>query len=153
MQTLPTFFRTLLVLAIALAFRPALAQHGLTASPLTAMSPMPTPHPHPATRLNEVPVPETDARFYDDTHKDLGPSLVWMQEANATQPTYWNLYTEARIHLKMSDYPAALATAVRARTLAQNACNDTYAHLSEEVIKLTLPALPSLTNTPLGSTK
>lgn len=69
-------------------------------------------------KLNLPPDPETNASFYDGTHKDLAHSLAWMQETNATAPTYWNLYTEARIRLQMGDHEGARATAEQAYQLA-----------------------------------
>lgn len=138
MNTLTTSLKALLAVAALLVACPAQAQNNPVASALVMSSLM------PVAKLNAAPAPDEDAHFYDDTCKDLGHSLAWMQEVNMVQPKYWNLYTEARIHLKMKNYPAALATAVRARTLAQVACNDTYEHLSEAVIKLTSPASNTL---------
>jgi hypothetical protein len=68
--------------------------------------------------LNLPPAPETNAFFYDGTHKDLTHALAWMQETNAIVPTYWNLYTESRIRLQMRDYAGARTTAENAYKLA-----------------------------------
>lgn len=73
---------------------------------------------HTTLKLSLPPAPETNASFYDGTHKDLAHSLAWMQETNATAPTYWNLYTEARIRLQMGDYVGARTTAESAYQLA-----------------------------------
>ena len=48
---------------------------------------------HTTLKLNLPPAPKTNAAFYDGSHKDLAQSLAWMQEANASAPTYQNLYT------------------------------------------------------------
>lgn len=68
--------------------------------------------------LSAVPAPEEGASFYNDSHKDLGHSLTWIMELNAVAPTYWNLYTEACIRLKMKDYPGAKAVAGKCHQLA-----------------------------------
>ncbi len=69
-------------------------------------------------KMNLPPAPETDAYFYDDSRKDLHQSLEWMQESNAAVPTYWNLYTEARIRLKLKDYAGARSAAEKAYGLS-----------------------------------
>lgn len=68
-------------------------------------------------KLNRPPAPETNAYFYDDSRKDLHQSLEWILETNAVAPTYWNLYTEARIRLKLRDYAGARAAAEKAYAL------------------------------------
>ena len=144
MNMLTSCLKSLFFAAAALAFRPASAQNNPVASSLVMSSLA------PVANLNPAPAPEESAHFYDDTCKDLGHALAWMQEANAVQPKYWNLYTEARIHLKMQNYPAALATAIRARELAAGAApaNPAYVRLSDEVIRVarqksSLPAAPA----------
>jgi hypothetical protein len=69
-------------------------------------------------KMNLPPAPETNASFYDDSRKDLHQSLDWMLETNAVAPTYWNLYTEARIRLKLKDYAGARSTAEKAYGLS-----------------------------------
>ena len=69
-------------------------------------------------KMSLPPAPETNAYFYDDSRKDLRQSLEWMQETNATAPTYWNLYTEARIRLQLKDYAGARSTAEKAYSLS-----------------------------------
>lgn len=73
---------------------------------------------HTTLKLNLPPDPETNAAFYDGTHKNLAHSLAWMQETNASAPTYWNLYTEARIRLQLGDYEGARTTAEQSYKLA-----------------------------------
>ena len=69
-------------------------------------------------KMNLPPAPEENAHFYDDSHKDLHQSLSWMVESNSLVPTYWNLYTEARIRLKLKDYAGARSTAEKAHDLS-----------------------------------
>lgn len=71
-----------------------------------------------AVNLSTPPPPAASASFYDDSHKDLGAALAWMQETNSVVPTYWNLYTESRIRLKMKDYHGARTVAEQAYKLA-----------------------------------
>ena len=88
------------------------------------------------TNLSAVPAPAEGASFYDDSHKDLGQSLAWMQEVNAAAPTYWNLYTEARIRLKMKDYAGALCKSSQAHELALKAlpASQEYLTLNADVM-------------------
>jgi hypothetical protein len=74
-----------------------------------------------STNLGTPPPPEASASFYDDSHQDLGQSLAGLQASNAAAPTYWNLYTESRIRLKMSDYLGARLAAEQAYKLAVGA--------------------------------
>jgi len=90
----------------------------------------------PTLKLSQPPAPETNASFYDGSHKDLRQSLAWMQETNAQAPTYWNLYTEARIRLQLQDYPGARTTAEQAYQLALKAlpASQEYVLLSTAVV-------------------
>ena len=97
----------------------------------------------PVANLNAAPAPEENAHFYDDTCKDLKQSLSWIQETNSGQPTYWNLYTEARILMRLKDYSSAYTVAQRARQLALVApANATYVRLSDDVIRLAVRQNP-----------
>ena len=90
----------------------------------------------PATiNMAAAPSPEANASFYDGSHKDLQHALDWMVEANSVAPKYWNVYTEARIRLKMKDYAGARTSAEQARQLALTASppNQEYVQLSEAV--------------------
>ncbi|MVN78749.1 hypothetical protein GO988_20645 [Hymenobacter sp. HMF4947] len=90
---------------------------------LASPSSQPTAEPatEAAVNLSTPPPPEASASFYDDSHKDLSPALAWMQETNSIAPTYWNLYTESRIRLKMKDYHGARTVAEQAYKLAVKA--------------------------------
>ena len=87
-------------------------------------------------KLSQPPAPETTASFYDGSHKDLHQSLAWMQESNALAPTYWNLYTEARIRLQLQYYAGARTTAEQAYKLALKAMpvSQPYVLLSAAVV-------------------
>lgn len=89
-----------------------------------------------AANLTLPPPPAACATFYDDAHKDLAHSLAWLQETNAIAPTYWNLYTESRIRLKMKDYPGARTAAEKAYQLALKAmpASQEYVMLSAGVV-------------------
>ena len=90
----------------------------------------------PALKLSAVPAPAESAAFYNDSHKDLSQSLAWMLDLNAAAPTYWNLYTESRIRLKMKDYAGAKAAAEKSQQLALNymPASREYVALSAEVL-------------------
>jgi len=96
-------------------------------------------------QLSQPPAPAATAPYYDSSHKDLRQSLAWMQETNAQAPTYWNLYTEARIRLQLQDYAGARTTAEQAYQLALKAMpvSQEYVALSAAVVtrahKLTKP--------------
>ncbi|WP_223650734.1 hypothetical protein [Hymenobacter psoromatis] len=86
--------------------------------------------------LSAVPTPEEGASFYDDSRKDLSQSLAWILDLNAVSPTYWNLYTESRIRLKMKDYTGAKAAAEKSYQLALKGmpASREYIMLSADVI-------------------
>ncbi|RAK66206.1 hypothetical protein DLM85_14685 [Hymenobacter edaphi] len=71
------------------------------------------------------------ALYYYDNGKDLNQALTWMQKANATEPKFWNVHTEAKIKLKLKDYAGAEATADQSRKLALEAKNLDYVKLNE----------------------
>lgn len=137
-MTTSTFCRRVALTAVTLlGFHLAQAQNNPVASPLVMAALM------PVTNISAAPAPEENAHFYDDTCKDLKQSLGWIQETNAVQPTYWNLYTEARILMRLKDYSAAFTTAQRARQLALVApANATYVRLSDDVIRLAVRQNP-----------
>lgn len=87
-------------------------------------------------RLNTPPAPESAAAYYDGSHKDLHQSLSWLQETNTVAPTYWNLYTEARIRLQLADYAGARTSAEQAYQLALKAmpASQEYIILSAAVV-------------------
>ena len=90
----------------------------------------------PPTRVSVAPDPKDIAYFYDDSRKDLSQSLAWMVESNAVTPTYWNLYTESRIRLKMKDYQGAKEAAEKSYKLALKSmpASQQYVLLSAAVV-------------------
>lgn len=137
-MTISTFCRRAALAAAALLGAHLVqAQNNPVASPLVMAALM------PVSNLSAAPAPEENAHFYDDTCKDLKQSLSWIQETNSGQPTYWNLYTEARILMRLKDYSSAYTVAQRARQLALVApANATYVRLSDEVIRLAVRQNP-----------
>lgn len=136
------FYRTAFLTGVAglLACASAHAQlasadgsaHFATSSPAASEAPAVSSS---LLRLSQPPAPETLASYYDGSHKDLHQSLAWMQEANAVTPTYWNLYTEARIRLQLQDYTNAQAMAEQAYQLALKSlpASQAYVQLSAAV--------------------
>jgi hypothetical protein len=76
------------------------------------------------------------AVYYNDNNKDLKQALAWMQKANATEPKFWNVHTEARIRLKMKDYKGAIVAAEQSKklALASTPPNTEYAKMNDELI-------------------
>lgn len=76
------------------------------------------------------------AVYYHDNNKDPKQALAWMEKANATDPKFWNVNTEAKIRLKMKDYRGAIAAAERSKKLALEALppNGEYVKMDEELI-------------------
>ncbi|QKG55641.1 DUF2911 domain-containing protein [Hymenobacter sp. BRD128] len=76
------------------------------------------------------------AVYYYDNNKDMKQALVWIQKANATDPKFWNVNTEAKIRLKMKDYKGAVAAAEQSKKLALAAtpANTEYAKMDDELI-------------------
>lgn len=121
-------YRTMLIVAAAGLLACGSAQAQTSAKMLVistdgnaavvATSPSQVAVSHTPLRLNAPPAPESTASYYDGSHKDLHQSLNWIQETNAVAPTYWNLYTEARIRLQLQDYAGARTSAEQAYQLA-----------------------------------
>jgi hypothetical protein len=76
------------------------------------------------------------AVYYNDNNKDLKQALAWMQKANATEPKFWNVNTEAKIRLKMKDYKGAIVAAEQSKklALASTPPNTEYAKMNDELI-------------------
>ena len=76
------------------------------------------------------------AVYYYDNNKDSKQALAWIQKANATDPKFWNVNTEAKIRLKMKDYKGAMAAAEQSKKLALAAtpANDDYAKMDDALI-------------------
>jgi len=76
------------------------------------------------------------AVYYNDNNKDLKQALTWIQEANATEPKFWNVNTEAKIRLKMKDYKGAATAAEQSKKLAMASTppNMEYAKMADELV-------------------
>ncbi|QKG51733.1 DUF2911 domain-containing protein [Hymenobacter sp. BRD67] len=76
------------------------------------------------------------AVYYYDNNKDLKQALAWIEKANATDPKFWNVNTEAKIRLRMKDYKGAIAAAERSKKLALAAtpANTEYAKMDDELL-------------------
>jgi hypothetical protein len=74
------------------------------------------------------------AGYYYENDKDMKQALEWMKKANANEPRYWNLLTQARIQAKMKDYKGAVKTAEQSMALAKKANNEDYVRMNEKAI-------------------
>jgi hypothetical protein len=76
------------------------------------------------------------AVYYYDNNKDMKQALTWIQKANATDPKFWNVNTEAKIRLKMKDYKGAITAAEQSKKLALAATppNSEYAKMCDELV-------------------
>ena len=76
------------------------------------------------------------AVYYADNNKDMKQAVAWMEKANATDPKFWNLHSEAKMRLKMKDYKGAVTAAEQSKKLALAATppNGEYAKMNDELI-------------------
>ena len=74
------------------------------------------------------------AVYYIDNNKDNKQALTWLKKANATDPKFWNLHTQAKLELKMKDKKAALASAEQSKKLAAEAKNTEYVKMNDALI-------------------
>jgi len=76
------------------------------------------------------------AVYYNDNNKDPKQALTWIQKANATDPKFWNVNTEAKIRLKMKDYKGAATAAEQSKKLAMASTppNMEYAKMADELV-------------------
>ncbi len=74
------------------------------------------------------------ASYYFETGKDLKQASEWMKKANANEPKFWNLHTQAKIQAKMKDYKGAIKTAEQSLALAKKENNDDYVRMNEKAI-------------------
>ncbi|MCJ8167257.1 DUF2911 domain-containing protein [Pontibacter sp. E15-1] len=74
------------------------------------------------------------ASYYLETNRDLKQAQNWMKKANAKDPKYWNMHTQAKIEAKMKDYKAAIKTAEQSMELAKKANNADYVAMNEKAI-------------------
>ena len=76
------------------------------------------------------------AVYYNDNNKDPKQALTWIQKANATDPKFWNLNTEAKIQLKLKNYRGAITAAEQSKKLALAATppNGEYAKMGDDLV-------------------
>lgn len=74
------------------------------------------------------------AVYYIDNNKDNKQALAWLKKANATDPKFWNLHTQAKLELKMKDNKAAVASAEQSKKLAADAKNTEYVQMNDALI-------------------
>ncbi len=77
------------------------------------------------------------AVYYAENNKDQKQALTWLQKANTAEPTkFWNLYTEAKMRLKMKDYAGARKTAEASKkaALAATPPNSEYVKMNEDLM-------------------
>ncbi|ARS36233.1 DUF2911 domain-containing protein [Pontibacter actiniarum] len=74
------------------------------------------------------------ANYFFDTNRDLKQAHEWIKKANATDPKFWNVHTQAKIEAKMNNYKAAIKTAEKSMELAKAAGNEDYVRLNEKAI-------------------
>nr|WP_249665419.1 DUF2911 domain-containing protein [Mucilaginibacter sp. Bleaf8] len=75
------------------------------------------------------------AQYYFENGKDLNKALVWITEAEKSNPNapYFKLW-KARIQLKMGNNAAAIATAKEGARVAKEQKNEEYVRLNEALI-------------------
>lgn len=74
------------------------------------------------------------ARYYNEEKKDLVQALSWVRKSNEMEPRYWRLYLQADLENQLMQYEAALASAERSKTLAQEDNNAEYVRRNEKLI-------------------
>ncbi|AKD02003.1 DUF2911 domain-containing protein [Pontibacter korlensis] len=74
------------------------------------------------------------ANYYLENNRDLKQAHEWMKKANATDPKFWNMHTQAKIEAQMKNYKAAIKTAEKSMELAKAANNPDYVRLNEKAI-------------------
>ncbi len=74
------------------------------------------------------------ASYYLDNNKDMKQALDWMKKANANNPRFWNLHTQAKIQAKLKDYKGAIKTAEQSMELAKKENNADYVRMNEKAI-------------------
>ncbi|GAB3820538.1 DUF2911 domain-containing protein [Pontibacter rugosus] len=74
------------------------------------------------------------ASYYFENNRDLKQAHEWMKKANATDPKFWNVHTQAKIEAKMKNYKAAIKTAEKSKELAKAADNADYVSLNDKAI-------------------
>lgn len=74
------------------------------------------------------------ANYYYDNGKDLKQALIYVDKAIEQNPAFYVMHLKAKIQLKMKDNKGAIATAEESMKLAQEAKNDDYVKLNQDLI-------------------
>ncbi|WP_068839902.1 DUF2911 domain-containing protein [Pontibacter akesuensis] len=74
------------------------------------------------------------ASYYLENNRDLKQAHEWIKKANATDPKFWNVHTQAKIEAKLKNYKAAIKTAEKSKELAKAADNADYVALNDKAI-------------------
>ena len=74
------------------------------------------------------------AVYYYNTDRDLEKALAWINKSLEGGERYWIMTWKARILGKMGNKAEAIATAERAKALAQEAKNGDYVKMNEDLI-------------------
>jgi hypothetical protein len=76
------------------------------------------------------------ASYYYDNNKDMKQALVWAQKAADANPkAFWVIHLLAKVQAKLGDKTNALANANKSLQLSQEAKNDNFVKMNEELIK------------------
>lgn len=74
------------------------------------------------------------ARYYKDEGKDLVQALTWIRKSNEMDARYWRLYLQAQLEDGLMQYDAAIASAEKAKAMAQKEEAPDYVRRSEKLI-------------------
>ncbi|MDX1909445.1 MAG: DUF2911 domain-containing protein [Bacteroidia bacterium] len=74
------------------------------------------------------------ASYYYAENKDLNQALEWINKALAENEPFWQVTLKARILGKMGRYADAVATAEKARSLAEKEKNSDYVKINTDLI-------------------
>jgi len=98
------------------------------------------------TQIQEALNPSVDAgtffqaaNFYYQTNRDLKQALEWIDKAvelyeKENRNVYWVVHTKAKIEAELGKYKAAIATAQKAKSMAEKGNNQHYVKLNEDAI-------------------
>ncbi|QCR20917.1 DUF2911 domain-containing protein [Pontibacter sp. SGAir0037] len=74
------------------------------------------------------------ASYYFENGKDLKLAADWMKKANAAEPRFWTLHTQAKIQAQLKDYKNAVTTAEKSLEMAKKEGNADYVRMNEDAI-------------------
>jgi len=74
------------------------------------------------------------ASYYLAADKDMNQALTWIKKANADNPQYWMMRTEALIQANLGNYSDAIAAAEKSKAMAEKAGNMDYVRMNDKSI-------------------